>query len=115
MSVICPAELQVRMGRLKRAFEGRERSQQQRLSLVVALALDEQGRMVVEGGGDVVVLWAERVLEHCQRVLEQGLRVLVASEGVEDGGAVGRDVDVVGPERARADLDGARAGGSAAS
>jgi hypothetical protein len=46
------------MGRLKRAFEGRERSPQQRLGLVVALA-DEQGGMVVEGDGDVGMVAAE--------------------------------------------------------
>jgi hypothetical protein len=71
---------------------------------------------VVEGDGDVVVLWAERVLEPASA---SSSRVCASSwprpSRMAECGAVGRDVDVVGPERARADLDGARAGGSAAS
>ena len=112
------------------------------LGRVVALLLDEQGSMVVEGDRDVgvvvaeqllldlerasiervgaswvagavvdrgevverdrdlVVVAAELSLEHCQRVQEERLRLLVATEAVEDGGdcgAVGRNVDVLGP------------------
>jgi hypothetical protein len=59
------------------------------------------------------VLWAERALERRRRILEQGPRLSVAAEGVEDGGecgAVGRHVDVLGSECTRADLDGAPGG-----
>ena len=41
------------MGRVERALEDGERSPEQGLGRVVALLLDEQGSMVVEGDGDV--------------------------------------------------------------
>jgi hypothetical protein len=104
----------VRVLAAEQALLDRERSAVERVGAGGIAGPMCDRREVVERDRDLVVVRSEAVLEARERVLQKCVRLVVATECVDDGGqgrAVGRDLGVLGSERPLSDLDGAAGGG----
>ena len=96
------------MFRVERALLDRERTGVEPGGLVEAALLVPQRGLVRENDPNLVVLRAQRGLEQGERSLEEGIRLVEATQSVHDRrqrADVGRDVGMLRSEDTLADLD----------